>query len=102
MHTFSQISVAAVAFSALAGATAVDLRARDSPLTVTLSEVGNAVIKASITNSGSEDLSLLTSGTILDPSDAVEKLSVYSTGKLQCIHDNLGRTKTVIRKQSCI
>lgn len=50
---------------------------RASPLEVTIESVGNSAVKASLTNTGSEDLKLLKTGTILD-SKAIEKAEIYS------------------------
>ncbi|KAI1434759.1 neutral protease 2-like protein [Xylaria sp. CBS 124048] len=60
--------------TSLAGA--ASLGKRDSPLDVHIEQVGNSGVKATITNSGSEDLKLLKTGSILD-SAPVEKVRVF-------------------------
>lgn len=73
-------SIAALYFATLAlGATMgrVRLPKRASPLEVTIQELGNSGVKATVTNTGSEDLKLMTTGTILD-SNAVEKAEIFN------------------------
>ncbi|KAI1815911.1 neutral protease 2-like protein [Poronia punctata] len=50
--------------------------AASSPLDVQIKQVGNSGLKATITNTGSEDLKVLKTGTILD-SAPVEKVHVF-------------------------
>ena len=54
------------ALVAVASAASVNLNKRASPLTLTLSHVDGAVVKADLTNTGSTGYNLLFSGTILD------------------------------------
>ncbi|KAI0434168.1 neutral protease 2-like protein [Xylaria sp. FL1042] len=57
-------------------ASAASLGKRAAPLDVQLEQVGNSAIKATITNTGAEDLKVLKTGTILD-SAPVEKVQVF-------------------------
>ncbi|KAI2633438.1 neutral protease 2-like protein [Xylaria nigripes] len=57
-------------------ASAASIGKRSSPLDVQIEQVGNSGVKATIKNSGSEDLKLLKTGSILD-SAPVEKIRVY-------------------------
>lgn len=50
---------------------------QSTPLEVTVESVGNSVLKASITNTGSETLRLLRAGSILDDR-AIERAEIYS------------------------
>ncbi|KAJ4394663.1 hypothetical protein N0V93_003882 [Gnomoniopsis smithogilvyi] len=54
-----------------------DNRRRDTPLEVTVESVENSALKASITNTGSEPLRLLKTGSILD-SAAIERAEIFS------------------------
>lgn len=63
-----------------AAASALSIQQRASPLSVKLEMVGNSEVKATITNTGSENVRLLRTGTILD-SAAVEKTNVFSGGE---------------------
>jgi deuterolysin len=67
-------AVAAVA--SLANAVSLDFNKRDSALDVKLELTGNTAVKAVITNTGSEDLKVLKTGSFLDKA-AVEKVNVY-------------------------
>jgi deuterolysin len=67
-------AVAAVA--SLANAVSLDFAKRDSALDVKLELTGNTAVKAVITNTGSEDLKVLKTGSFLDNA-AVEKVEVY-------------------------
>lgn len=79
MKVFSKFLFASLA--SLVSSVAVDIEKRETPLTVTLAETGNnAVVKATVTNTGSVGLNLFNKGTFLDQS-AVEKLTVTSTSK---------------------
>lgn len=70
-------SILGLYFSSLALGATVNVQKRESPLKVTIESVGNSGVKASLTNTGSEDLKLLKTGTILD-SKAIEKAEIYS------------------------
>lgn len=52
-------------------------RRQDTLLRVAVESVGNSALKASITNTGSESLKILRTGSILD-SRAVERAEVFS------------------------
>lgn len=67
-------AVAAVA--SLANAVSIDFNKRDSALDVKLELTGNTAVKAVITNTGSEDLKVLKTGSFLDEA-AVEKVEVF-------------------------
>ncbi|KAI1155685.1 neutral protease 2-like protein [Nemania diffusa] len=55
---------------------AASMGKRGSPLAVQIEQVGNSGLKATITNTGAEDLKVLKTGTILD-SAPVEKVQVF-------------------------
>ncbi|KAH8707116.1 Deuterolysin metalloprotease family-domain-containing protein [Phaeosphaeriaceae sp. PMI808] len=74
---FQTLSVAALA--SLASAVSTALNKRDSPLDVSLSITGNTAVKATIKNTGSEDLKLFKTGTFFDDSH-VEKVEVFKAG----------------------
>ncbi|RWA13945.1 hypothetical protein EKO27_g1141 [Xylaria grammica] len=57
-------------------ASAASMGKRASPLDVQIEQVSNSGLKASITNTGAEDLKVLKTGTILD-SAPVEKIQVF-------------------------
>ncbi|KAI0459187.1 neutral protease 2-like protein [Xylaria acuta] len=57
-------------------ASAASMGKRASPLDVQIEKVGNSGLKATITNTGAEDLKVLKTGTILD-SAPVEKVQVF-------------------------
>lgn len=65
------------AIVSLASAASVDLAKRNTPLEVKLVQNGNSGVHAALTNTGSEDLKLFTTGTFLDE-NAVEKVEVYA------------------------
>lgn len=71
---------AIAALVGLASATAVDVKKRDSPLTVDLESIGNSKVAVTITNTDSVGYNILSKGTILDTAD-VEKLEVFTAGK---------------------
>lgn len=68
------LSIAALI--SLVNAVSIDLARRESPLDVQLEVTGNTAVKASITNTGSEDLKVLKTGSFLDKSP-VEKVEVF-------------------------
>lgn len=80
IHSFSMkfqvLSIAALASMA----SAVSFDKRDSPLDVSLEVTGNTEVKATIKNTGSEDLKLFKTGTFLDDSH-VEKVEVFKSGE---------------------
>lgn len=61
-------------------ASAASMGKRASPLDVQIEKVGNSGLKATITNTGAEDLKVLKTGTILD-SAPVEKVQVFQGSK---------------------
>ncbi|KAI0512490.1 neutral protease [Xylaria bambusicola] len=71
----------AALLASVASAASIDNAKRASPLDVKIEMVGNSGIKASITNTGSSDLKVLKTGSLLD-SVATEKVKVYQ-GKNQ-------------------
>jgi hypothetical protein len=79
-HSHSRFSTmkffAVAAVASLANAVSLDFAKRDSALDVKLELTGNTAVKAVITNTGSEDLKVLKTGSFLD-SAAVEKAEVY-------------------------
>ncbi|KAH4074029.1 neutral protease [Parastagonospora nodorum] len=75
---FQILSVAALA--SLASAVSDALDKRDSPLDVSLEVTDNTNVKATIKNTGTEDLKLFKTGTFLDDSH-VEKVEVFRSGK---------------------
>jgi deuterolysin len=69
--------IGASLLASLASAASVDLAKRETPLDLTLELVGNTAVRASVTNSGSEPLRVLKTGSILDNLE-VEKSEVFS------------------------
>lgn len=67
--------------SLVASALAVrlDVTKRDSPLKVEIQSVGNSAVKAVVTNTGSEPIKLMKTGSILDQT-AIEKAEIFSGG----------------------
>ncbi|KAH7311394.1 metallo proteinase [Stachybotrys elegans] len=63
--------------ASLANAASVELAKRDSPIDLSLELVGNTAIKAHLTNTGSESLKVLKTGSILDTLE-VEKSDVFA------------------------
>lgn len=70
-------SIVGLCLATLALGARINIHKRASPLELSIESVGNSGVKASLTNTGSEDLKLLTTGTILD-SQAVEKAEIFS------------------------
>jgi len=60
---------------------AASMGKRATPLDVQIEQVGNSGLKATITNTGAEDLKVLKTGTLLD-SAPVEKVQVFQGSKL--------------------
>jgi deuterolysin len=75
---FQVLSVLALASLATAVSDALDKR--DSPLAVSLEVTDNTNVKATIKNTGTEDLKLFKTGTFLDDSH-VEKVEVFRSGE---------------------
>jgi deuterolysin len=74
---FQVLSVAALA--SLASAVSAALDKEGSPLSVSLEVTDNTAVKATIKNTGSEDLKLFKTGTFLDDAH-VEKVEVFKAG----------------------
>lgn len=74
-----------------------DNRRRTTPLEVTVESVGNSALKASITNTGSEPLRLLKTGSILD-SAAIERAEIYSGCKYPKLGEPLAKPLTKTRQ----
>lgn len=74
MKFFTGLSLVASAL-----AVRMDVTKRDSPLKVEIQSVGNSAVKAVITNTGSEPIKLMKTGSILDQT-AVEKAEIFSGG----------------------
>ncbi|KAF2678357.1 hypothetical protein K458DRAFT_423058 [Lentithecium fluviatile CBS 122367] len=75
-RSFAMKFFALTAIASLANAVSLDFNKRDSTLDVKLELTGNTEVKASITNTGSEDLKVLKTGSFLDEA-AVEKVSIF-------------------------
>lgn len=67
------------ALSGLVSSVATNLNKRDTPLTLTLEMVDNTKVKATLTNTGSTALKVLSMGSFLDTAP-VEKAQVYTAG----------------------
>ncbi|KAG8156725.1 hypothetical protein KVR01_013330 [Diaporthe batatas] len=66
-----------LSFVASALAVPMEVTRRDSPLKVEIQSVGNSAVKAVVTNTGSEPIKLMKTGSILDQT-AVEKAEIFS------------------------
>ena len=86
MHFFKSLALGTLAALPLVSPVAVDLHKRDSDISVTLSSVEHAVVKASVKNNGAEALSLLKAGSFLDAAP-VFKATVFKDGLLPTILD---------------
>ncbi|KAI1122993.1 neutral protease [Nemania abortiva] len=75
----------ATLFASVASAASISNAKHDSPLDVKIEMVGNSGIKASITNTGTADLKVFKTGTLLDKA-ATEKVNVYQ-GNLSYVAD---------------
>lgn len=78
MKFFTGLSVAALVSAA--SAVSLNLNKRDSPLDVKLEMVGNTEVKATVTNTGADNLKLYKAGSLLDTA-AVEKVEIYNAGR---------------------
>lgn len=74
MKFFTGLSLVASALAAR-----MDVTKRDSPLKVEIQSVGNSAVKAVITNTGSDAIKLMKTGSILDK-NAIEKAEIFSGG----------------------
>jgi deuterolysin len=79
MFTLPQCAFAVAAFAHFSNAARLDTYKKDSALQVTLNAVENSIVKATVVNTGNEDLNLLKFGSLLD-SAPVQKLNVYTVG----------------------
>jgi hypothetical protein len=79
MRFASQFAITAT-LAALVSSKAIKLEKRAPALDVKLSAQGNTLVKAVITNTGSDAINLLNKGTFLDNA-AVEKVTVSSDGQ---------------------
>lgn len=70
----------ATTLAALVSSKAIKLEKRAPALDVKLSALGNTLVRATVTNTGSSAINLLNKGTFLDYG-AVEKVTVSSDGK---------------------
>ncbi|KAL3425399.1 Neutral protease 2-like protein [Phlyctema vagabunda] len=75
MYGLTKVTLALATLASLGSSTRLDLEKRDTPLAVELTAGSNAVVKATVTNTGLEPLTLLAYGNILD-SAPVPKLLV--------------------------
>lgn len=78
MH-FAFKALALATLSQIVSSARLDVHKRASALDVTLAAVDNGVVKATVTNTGAEDLKLLKFGSFFD-SAPVQKLDVFSSG----------------------
>lgn len=79
MPALIKLSLALAVLSSVVAGSPLRLRdeaALDTPISVTIVPVGNALFSAKVTNTGSIDLNLFAYGTLFD-SGPVEKLSIY-------------------------
>jgi deuterolysin len=77
------MKITAAAFAALVASvssTAIDLEKRDSPLSVSLTQVEDSKVKVSLTNNNEASYKLFYKGTFLDEAPT-DKLSVSSDCK---------------------
>lgn len=74
MKFFTGLSLVASAL-----AVRMDVTKRESPLKVEIQSAGNSAVKAVITNTGSEPIKLMKTGSVLDQT-AVEKAEIFSGG----------------------
>lgn len=65
----------------LASAAAVDTNAAPSPLSVSLTPVGNSQVKAIITNNSNKGYNIFHRGTILDTKTPVDKFQITKDSK---------------------
>ncbi|KAK4624525.1 Neutral protease 2 [Fulvia fulva] len=89
---FTALSVAAMA--AVVSSTAIDITKRDTPLSVTLTPLGNSKVKASVTNTGVEGYNVFYKGSFLDNEAPVDKLEVTSAASKAAFKGALLRMKT--------
>ena len=79
MQLLKSIALSALAALPLVSSVAVDLGKRDSDISVALSSVEHAVVKAVIKNNAAEELKVLKAGSFLDAAP-VYKATVFKDG----------------------
>ena len=79
MHFFSSLATGIVAALPFVTSLALPFEKRDDDISVTLSSVEHAVVKAVITNNAAEELNLLKAGSFLDAAP-VYKATVFKDG----------------------
>lgn len=84
MKSFTHFTLAALVASATAYS--VNLKKRESPLSIVLTKSGNTEVKVAVTNNGNKTLNLLSKGTFLDEVSPVEKVSVFSNSGSEYVH----------------
>ncbi|KAH6846048.1 neutral protease 2-like protein [Alternaria alternata] len=78
MKLFASPLVAFLALSSYTIAASVNLFQTEDPLNVQLTALENTVVKVVITNTGDTTLNLLSTGTLLDDTLPVERVTLYS------------------------
>lgn len=79
MYRLSSLVLSALTAIPLVTSLAIDLDKRDADISVTLSSVENAVVKAVVKNNAAEEVSLLKAGSFLDAAP-VDKATVFKDG----------------------
>lgn len=79
MHFLQSLVLAGLAAVPLVASVAVDLEKRASEISVTLSSVEHAVVKAVVKSTAAEELTLLKAGSFLDAAP-VYKATVFKDG----------------------
>lgn len=89
-----KVTVSALAaLVATASSTAIDLQKRDSPLSVSLTQVENSKVKVAVTNNDQSSYNLFLKGSFLDKAP-VDKLYVTSECKCSIISYPMATTLT--------
>lgn len=82
--------IAFLALSSCTIAASVNLFQTEDPLNVQLTALENTVVKVVITNTGDTTLNLLSTGTLLDDTLPVERVTLYSnSGCKRQVHFSL-------------
>lgn len=90
MKLFASPLVAFLALSSYTIAASVNLFQTEDPLNVQLTALDNTVVKVVITNTGDTTLNLLSTGTLLDDTLPVERVTLYSnSGCKRQVHFSL-------------
>ena len=79
MKGFTRLSFAALA--ALASSASINVEKRETPLSIKLSAAGNSEVTIAVTNNGAGTLNLLNKGTLMDETQPVEKVKMFSASK---------------------